>query len=327
MARRPKGDAVDGVMLLDKPVGMSSNHALQRVRRLLNAAKAGHTGTLDPAASGLLPLCFGNATKFSADLLHAVKGYTARVKLGEATDTGDAEGEVVGTSSTPVTEEALLEAGRSFLGDILQVPPMYSALKRNGECLYDIARRGEVVERQPRPVTIHELTIRDFDGTSFTVDCLVSKGTYIRVLAEDIGRKLGSCAHLTALRRTRVGELTLDAAVTMEALETIARSCEAAGEAEDQTEAQKEACRAASLAALRAKLTPSDALLSTLERIDLATADAARFMNGQRIRLAPPSSGNSTKDGRVRVYDADGALLGTAQLTDGLLAPERLIAH
>lgn len=327
MARRPKGDAVDGVMLLDKPVGMSSNHALQRVRRMVNAAKAGHTGTLDPAASGLLPLCFGNATKFSADLLHAVKGYTARVKLGEATDTGDAEGEVVETSSTPVTEEALLEAARSFLGDILQVPPMYSALKRNGECLYDIARRGEVVERQPRPVTIHELTIRDFDGTSFTMDCLVSKGTYIRVLAEDIGRKLGSCAHLTALRRTRVGELTLDAAVTMEALETIARSCEAAGEAEDQAEAQKEACRAASLAALRAKLTPSDALLSTLERIDLATADAARFMNGQRILLAPPSGEGPTTENRVRVYDADGGLLGTAQLTDGLLAPERLIAH
>ena len=176
-------------------------------------------------------------------------------------------------------------------------------------------------------MTIHELTIRDFDGTSFTMDCLVSKGTYIRVLAEDIGRKLGSCAHLTALRRTRVGELTLDAAVTMEALETIARSCEAAGEAEDQTEAQKEACRAASLAALRAKLTPSDALLSTLERIDLATADAARFMNGQRIRLAPPSGEGPTTENRVRVYDADGGLLGTAQLTDGLLAPERLIAH
>lgn len=312
MARKPKGDAVDGVMLLDKPVGLSSNAALQRVRRMLNAAKAGHTGTLDPAASGLLPLCFGNATKFSADLLHAVKGYTARVKLGEATDTGDAEGVVTETSDVRVSEETLLAAAKSFLGDILQVPPMYSALKRNGECLYDIARRGEVVERQPRPVTIHELTVRDFDGTSFTMDCLVSKGTYIRVLAEDIGRKAGSCAHLTALRRTRVGDLTVEGAVTMEALETLAAEADAQ----------------ASVAAVRAKLTPSDALLSTLRRVDLAEADAARFMNGQRIRLAPPTGEAAESDSqRVRVYDAQGRLLGTAQLADGLLAPERLIAH
>lgn len=312
MARKPKGDAVDGVMLLDKPVGLSSNAALQRVRRMLNAAKAGHTGTLDPAASGLLPLCFGNATKFSADLLHAVKGYTARVKLGEATDTGDAEGVVTETSDVRVSEETLLAAAKSFLGDILQVPPMYSALKRNGECLYDIARRGEVVERQPRPVTIHELTVRDFDGTSFTMDCLVSKGTYIRVLAEDIGRKAGSCAHLTALRRTRVGDLTLEGAVTMEALETLAAEADAQ----------------ASVAAVRAKLTPSDALLSTLHRVDLAETDAARFMNGQRIRLAPPTGEAAESDSqRVRVYDAQGRLLGTAQLANGLLAPERLIAH
>lgn len=309
MARKPKGDAVDGVMLLDKPIGLSSNAALQRVRRMLGAAKAGHTGTLDPAASGLLPLCFGNATKFSADLLHAPKGYTARVKLGEATSTGDVEGEVTERSGTVVAEAALQTAAKSFLGEIQQVPPMFSALKRNGECLYDIARRGETVEREPRTVSIYELTIRDFDGDAFTMDCLVSKGTYIRVLAEDLAHAVGSCAHLTMLRRTRVGGLSIEDAVSMAELEAIALRQQ---EKEDTRDA------------LRAKLTPSDTLLSTLPRIDLAESEAERFMNGQRIRLAAQGA---RSEARVRVYDHCGTLLGTASLDAGLLRPERLIAH
>ena len=184
---RRRGDAVDGVMLLDKPLGLSSNRALQTVRRLLNAQKAGHTGTLDPLATGLLPLCFGNATKFSADLLHADKRYEARVMLGVETATGDAEGEVTAKADASHLTFADLEAvlGR-FRGEIEQIPPMYSALKRDGECLYEIARRGETVEREPRRVTIHELSVCDWesteDGVFFTMKTLVSKGTYIRVL-------------------------------------------------------------------------------------------------------------------------------------------------
>lgn len=295
-----RGDPVDGVMLLDKPAGMTSNAALQTVRRLLNAQKAGHTGTLDPMATGLLPLCFGDATKFSADLLNAQKGYAARVQLGAATTTGDAEGEV--TETHPVDGiglEDVKRAAAQFLGDIDQIPPMHSALKRGGVALYKLARRGETVERAPRRVTIHELAVSDFADGAFTMACLVSKGTYIRVLAEDIGRALGCGAHLTALRRTRVGALTLDKAVSLESLAAL-------GTPE----------------AVRAKLTPSDALLSTLPRVDLAAAEAARFLCGQRLALG------RQERGRVRVYGEAGALLGTALVSErGVLAPERLIAH
>ncbi len=300
MGRTKKGDPVDGVMLLDKPLGMSSNGALQKVRRLLNAQKAGHTGTLDPMATGLLPLCFGNATKFSADLLDADKGYTARVKLGVTTTTGDVEGEVLETRDlSGVTLEAIEAAARSWTGEIEQIPPMYSALKKDGRCLYELARRGETVEREPRRVVIHELTVSDFDGESFTMATLVSKGTYIRVLAEDIGRTLGTGAHLTALRRTRVGHLTLDKAVTVETLEAL-------GTPE----------------AVRVKLTPSDALLSTLEPVRLEAEAAKRFLFGQRLPLG------LALRGRVRVYDDVGMLLGTALVDErGVLAPERLIAH
>lgn len=297
MAKR--GDPIDGVMLFDKPYGMSSNAALQTVRRRINAQKAGHTGTLDPMATGLLPLCFGNATKFSADLLHADKGYTARVKLGEVSETGDAEGDIIERHEVNVTFEQLTEVVGRFLGDIMQVPPMYSALKVNGRCLYQLAREGETVERAPRAVTIKSIEASDFDGTSFTLTCLVSKGTYIRVLAEDIGRALGCGAHLTALRRTRVGELTLDRAVTLETLD----AC-------DGPEAARQ------------HLLGADALLSTLEAVHLDEMQMTRFMTGQRLALG------LTMRGRVRVYGLNKMLLGTAQVNDrGVLEPERLIAH
>lgn len=297
MAKR--GDPIDGVMMLDKPLGMSSNAALQTVRRLLDARKAGHTGTLDPLATGLLPLCFGNATKFSADLLHAKKGYSARVRLGIVTATGDAEGDVIETHPVNVTEEQVRAACARFLGEIEQIPPMYSALKKNGRCLYELARQGETVEREPRRVTIEEISMRDFDGTSFTIDCLVSKGTYIRVLGEDIGRVLGCGAHLSALRRTRVGDLTLDKTVSLNELE-----------------------KADSIEAVRAKLLGADALLSTLSRVDLNDDETRRFMNGQRLAMGLEVRG------RVRVYDPNQTLLGTAQVNDrGVLEPERLIAH
>lgn len=295
-----RGDPIDGVMMLDKPEGLSSNAALQIVRRLLNAQKAGHTGTLDPMATGLLPLCFGNATKFSADLLHADKGYEARVKLGETTATGDREGEVTRVRSTAgISLEDIESAAKSFLGEIDQVPPMYSALKHQGRALYELARQGETIERAPRRVVIHSIEVGDFDGESFTMKCLVSKGTYIRVLAEDIGEKLGAGAHLTALRRTRVGNLTLEGAPTLDELRALEHP-----------------------QAVRAKLTGSDALLSTLVRIDLNASETIRFMHGQRL------AGISGPAGRVRVYGADAGLLGTAQLdARGTLSPERLIAH
>lgn len=297
MAKR--GDPIDGVMLFDKPQGMSSNWAMQLVRRTVNAQKAGHTGTLDPMATGLLPLCFGNATKFSADLLYADKGYTARVELGSVTDTGDADGEVIESHPVDVTPEALEAAAAKFRGEIDQVPPMYSALKHNGQCLYHLARRGETVERETRRVTVKELTVRDFDGTCFTMDCLVSKGTYIRVLAEDIGRELGCGAHLTALRRTRVGNLTLDNAVTLVELE-----------------------KADSIEAARSMMLGADSLLSTLEAVTLDAVHMKRFMSGQRLALG------LTMRGRVRVYGPERMLLGTAQVNArGVLEPERLIAH
>ncbi len=297
MAKR--GDPVDGVLLLDKPAGLSSNAALQRVRHLLNAQKAGHTGTLDPMATGLLPLCFGNATKFSADLLDADKAYEARVRLGITTDSGDAEGVVLEERPVHVTLAEINAAAARFLGNIDQVPPMYSALKRNGECLYEIARRGETVEREPRRVRIDTLEVKDFDGTSFTMITRVSKGTYIRVLAEDIGRALGCGAHLVALRRTRVGELTLERAVSLETLQ---------------------AC--ASVADARLKLEAADALLQSLPAVSLTDTDAARLMQGQRLAL-----GLSIR-GRARVYGPEKELLGTALINErGVLQPERLIAH
>lgn len=295
-----KGDPISAVLLLDKDQGLSSNAAVQIARRLANAQKAGHTGTLDPMATGLLPVCFGDATKFSADLLNAEKGYEARVKLGVTTNTGDADGEVTGTHPTDgITIEMIEEAARSFLGEIDQIPPMYSALKKDGVCLYHIARKGGTVEREPRRVRILEIEVSDFDGSSFTMKTLVSKGTYIRVLAEDIGRKLGCGAHLTALRRTRVGHLTLDGALTLENLRALATP-----------------------QAVRAKLSPADTLITKLPRVDLSAEDEARFLLGQRLALGLGALA------RVRVYGPRTGLLGTAAVSDrGVLSPERLIAH
>ena len=295
---KKKGDPIDGVLLFDKPEGLSSNAAMQIARRLVNAQKAGHTGTLDPMATGLLPLCFGNATKYSADLLNAEKGYEARVQLGAVTDSGDRTGTVTETFDwSGVTEDDVREAARQFLGEIDQIPPMHSALKKDGQCLYTLARRGETVEREPRRVTIHEIEVSDFSGGAFTMKCLVSKGTYIRVLAEDIGRRLGVGAHLAALRRTRVGDLTVDNALTLEELRAF-------GHPE----------------AVRAKLLPADTLILSLPRVDLDEAGESRFLCGQRLALG------LTQRGRARVYGPCRGLLGTALIGErGVLEPERLI--
>ncbi|GIL06935.1 MAG: tRNA pseudouridine(55) synthase TruB [Burkholderiaceae bacterium] len=299
MAARRKGDAVDGVLLLDKPGGITSNLALQKARRLLNAAKAGHTGTLDPIATGLLPLAFGEATKFSADLLEADKEYEATLALGVRTTTADAEGEVVETRPVAVTRAQLEAVLAGFTGTIEQTPPMHSALKRDGRPLYDYARRGIEIERAPRSVRIERLVLLAFDGAAARVVVECSKGTYVRTLAEDIGAALGCGAHLAALRRTRVGDLTLERAVTLAALEVMPA------------------------AVRREWLLPVDALLGDLPRIDLGDRQAALFAHGGQLDLGVPTEG----PGRRRVYGPDERLLGLAELDErGVLNPRRLIS-
>lgn len=297
MARARRGDPVDGVLLLDKPSGSTSNFVLQKARRLLGAAKAGHTGTLDPLASGLLPLTFGEATKFSADLLDAAKTYEAQITLGVTTTTADAEGEVTRTRPVAVTHAQVESVLSQFLGSITQVPPMYSALKRDGKPLYAYAREGIDIEREAREVTIFYLDLLAFDGATLRVSVDCSKGTYVRVLAQDIGERLGCGAHLSALRRTRVADLSVDHAVTLAALE------------QDEPSVR------------RARLLPPDALIARLPCIDLDDVLADRFVQGQRLPLGP---GRPT--GRVRVVGPHARLLGTAQLDEhGLLAPQRLV--
>ncbi|MDR0776849.1 MAG: tRNA pseudouridine(55) synthase TruB [Azonexus sp.] len=286
---------VDGVLLLDKPLGLTSNDALQKARRLFSAAKGGHTGTLDPAATGLLPLCFGEATKFSADLLDADKTYEAVLQLGVTTDSGDAEGQVVATALVTVDEAAVRQVLAQFMGDIWQVPPMHSALKRNGRPLYELARQGIEVEREARAVTIHALELLAFAGASLALRVRCSKGTYIRTLAADLGRALGCGAHLTALRRTAVGDLDLAGAVTLAELEALA-------------EVER-----------RQRLQPVDALLRSLPRVDLADLAAERFSHGNPVDLPPGLSG------KIRVY-ADGRLIGVGEPSvDQRLWPKRLV--
>ena len=295
-------DLVDGVLLLDKPVGLSSNDALIKAKRILNAKKAGHTGTLDPFATGLLPLCFGEATKFSQDLLEADKTYLTTVHLGQRTDTGDTEGQVLETRDVNVTVEQIEAVLEKFRGPIDQVPPMYSALKRDGKPLYEYAREGITLEREARRVTIHELEFVSYEAPFLKLKVTCSKGTYIRVLGEDIGAALGCGAHLNALRRVQVGALTTDRMITLEEL--------AAHEAP------------------LSLLAPVDALLSSFPRIMLDEALAKRFLNGQRLPLGKEPSVvlPSTYTGRVRVYQAE-RLLGTAVLQEyAILAPERLIS-
>ena len=299
---RRKRVPVHGVLLLDKPAGLSSNDALIKAKRLLNAEKAGHTGTLDPFATGLLPLCFGEATKFAQDLLDADKTYEATVHMGIRTDTGDTEGAVIATAEVNLTTAQIEAALAGFRGPIEQVPPMHSALKRDGRPLYEYARAGITLEREARPVTIHALTLLAWESPLLRLSVCCSKGTYIRVLGEDIGAALGCGAHLKALRRTAVGRLCIEQAVTLEQLVEL-----------------DEAVRAS-------RLAPVDALLSGFPRLALGDEMARRFMHGQRLALAGLMS--LPEAGRVKVYrETDDVLLGTAQLTDyGVLAPERLVA-
>ncbi|MFZ6690167.1 tRNA pseudouridine(55) synthase TruB [Undibacterium sp. SXout20W] len=294
---------VHGVLLLDKPVGFSSNDALIKAKRFMNALKAGHTGTLDPFATGLLPLCFGEATKFSQDLLEADKTYTTVVHLGMTTTTGDTEGEVVEQKAVNVSVAQIEQVLLQFTGPIQQVPPMYSALKRDGKPLYEYARAGVTLERDARDVIIHELALLAYDAPLLTLKVKCSKGTYVRVLGEDIGAALGCGAHLKELRRIQVGHLILEKSITLESLETLP-------EQERLT-----------------LLDPVDALLSSFPVVRLNDELATRFLHGQRLALGKEVVVLPAGWGRVRVYrDSDGQLLGSAQLQEyQILAPERLI--
>ena len=298
-AKKPR-DLVNGVLLLDKPVGFSSNDALIKAKRVLNAKKAGHTGTLDPFATGLLPLCFGEATKFSQDLLESDKTYLATVHLGITTTTGDTEGETVDTKPVDVTLEQIEAALARYRGPILQTPPMYSALKRDGKALYEYAREGIVLEREARPVTIHALTLVAYDAPFLKIAVTCSKGTYVRVLGEDIGAALGCGAHLNALRRTEVGPLTIDGMITL-----------------DDLLAHPDPL---------SLLQPVDALLSSFPALELTPELARRFLQGQRLALGKEDIVVPEQQGRVRIYH-DGSLLGTGILGEyAILAPERLIS-
>lgn len=295
--RRP----VHGVLLLDKPLGLSSNDALQKAKWLLRAEKAGHTGTLDPLATGVLPLCFGAATKFSQLHLDADKTYEAVALLGVKTSTGDAEGEVIAERAVNVTPEQLAAVVGQFTGRIRQIPPMHSALKKDGKALYEYARAGIEVERAPRDVEIYELNVLQApaNGSKFAIQIKVkcSKGTYIRTLAEDIGAALGCGAHLTALRRVATGDFEVSRCVTLETLEGM-------------DDAARLAC-----------LKPVESLLPDHEPVLLDDENAGRFLSGVRRR------GNWHDSAHVAVFGAQPrALLGTAHVKAGELIPGRLLS-
>jgi len=297
VARRP----VHGVLLLDKPLGLSSNDALQKVKWLLRAEKAGHTGTLDPLASGVLPLCFGAATKFSQLQLDADKRYEAVLQLGIKTTTGDAEGDVTGTRSVLVSDAMLQRAALQLTGPIRQVPPMHSALKKDGKALYEYAREGETVEREARDVVIHELELLEAqlqgDAPSLRLRVTCSKGTYIRTLGEDIGEALGCGGHLVALRRIATGPFDASQCLTLA-----------------QLEAMPEAERLASLEA-------PESLLAQHMRVTLDGENAARFLSGVRRR------GNWPDASAVAVFGENPpALLGVGHIVGGELVPDRLLS-
>ena len=290
---------LDGVILLNKPLGISSQQAVSRVRHAFNAAKAGHTGTLDPAADGLLPVCLGEATKFSHLLLGADKTYVATIRLGVTTTTGDAEGEVV-ESKAPVTDHSLiLRALKKFRGEITQMPPMHSALKHHGVPLYEYARKGVEIERAPRRVHIHDLQVIDIKDDLLKINVRCSKGTYLRVVAIDIGAELGCGASLCALTRTHAGALDLAAACTLEALQAM-------------TDAER-----------ARQLLPMDTLLAGLPPLHVGPAEAARLLLGQKLGLR-----EAKVTGFARIYGPNQRFLGLVEVGEGgRTVPYRMLAQ
>ena len=297
---RRRQEPVDGLLLLNKPAGLTSNQALQRVRRLLNAKKAGHTGSLDPAATGMLPLCFGEATKVCAFLLDADKTYRVTARLGTATDTGDATGAEIASAEVPELSRDDWEVVlKGFLGESMQVPPMYSALKKDGKRLYELARQGRTVEREPRPIRVDTIDLMEAAGNRLVFRVRCSKGTYIRTLVEDIAARAGTVAHTARLHRETVGAFRSDDMLDLDAAEALA--AEAPG-------------------ALRQRLLAPDVALDDLPAVRLASGEAERFCQGQAVTVAVAAT-----PGLVRTYREQDGFLGVGELAaTGELAPRRL---
>ncbi|MEI2512493.1 tRNA pseudouridine(55) synthase TruB [Acinetobacter soli] len=295
-SRKPSKRPISGVFLLNKPLGLSSNGVLQKVRWLFRAQKAGHTGALDPLATGLLPICLGEATKFSHYLLDSTKRYQTVVKLGQTTTTGDVEGDIVQTRPVPILTRDLIETVLAqFRGEIQQIPPMYSALKRDGRPLYELARKGVEIEREARPITIYDLSLIDFDADSLTLDVTCSKGTYIRVLGEDIGEALGCGGHLKALHRTQTGHFDLIPEYTLEYLEQL-------------NESERDVL-----------LLPPYAPVEYLPKVQIPDGRLKFFCNGQESNIDHDAASEAL------VFDGE-RCLGLAEITDKKrLVPKRIL--
>ncbi len=305
MARKKKGRDIHGVFLLDKDQGMSSNGIMQRVKRLFNANKAGHTGALDPLATGMLPICLGEATKFSQFLLDADKRYVVTAKLGERTDSSDADGQIVETRPITCSLDDILDALNDFRGDILQVPTMFSALKYQGKPLYEYARQGITVEREARPITIFELKFIEWQPPYLTLEVHCSKGTYIRTLVDDLGEKLGCGAHVTMLRRLAVADFPAEKMMTLSDLEALSE--QAAGD----------------FSTLDALLLPMDSSVSRLPRLDLTAEQAEGVRFGRRVRFDNPTELN----GQVRIFDEADHFMGIAEIDGQIIRPQRLVVY
>ena len=301
---RKRGRDIHGVFLLDKPQGMSSNDIMQKVKRIFQANKAGHTGALDPLATGMLPICLGEASKFSQFLLDADKRYLVTAKLGERTDTSDAEGQIVETRDVKVKTPEILTALEQFRGDILQVPTMFSALKHNGKPLYEYARQGITVEREARPITIFELNFIEYNAPYLTLEVHCSKGTYIRTLVDDLGEVLGCGAHVTMLRRTAVADYPTEKMLDWHTLQSLA-------EQQD-------------LSLLDALLLPMDTAVAKLPTLTLNESQAQGIRFGQRVKFNNPNS----LQGLVRLFSHENRFLGVAVIDENnVIRPQRLVMY
>lgn len=301
---RKRGRDIHGVFLLDKPQGMSSNDIMQKVKRIFQANKAGHTGALDPLATGMLPICLGEATKFSQFLLDANKRYLVTAKLGERTDTSDAEGQIVDTREVNVKTPEILTALEQFRGDILQVPTMFSALKHNGKPLYEYARQGITVEREARPITIFELNFIEYNAPYLTLEVHCSKGTYIRTLVDDLGEVLGYGAHVTMLRRTAVADYPTEKMLDWHTLQSLA-------EQQD-------------LSSLDALLLPMDTAVAKLPALTLNESQTQGIGFGQRIKFDNPNR----LQGQVRLFSHENRFLGVAMIDENnVIRPQRLVVY
>ena len=306
--RRFKGRDVHGILLLAKPSGITSNDALQQVKRIYNAAKAGHTGALDPLATGMLPICLGEATKFSQFLLDADKRYQVTAKLGERTNTSDADGTVISTRPIRVSDDQLQAALARFRGDSLQVPSMFSALKHQGKPLYEYAREGIEIEREARPITVYELNVLEFSGDKLVLDIHCSKGTYIRTIIDDLGEMLGCGAHVTQLHRSQVASYPAERMLTIEQLQAIFERCKAEGRRPREE--------------LDPLLLPMDTAVDSLPEVNMSAVVASYVTQGQAVQVAQvPASGFV----RMTVGD-EREFIGVGEIDDdGKVAPRRLV--